>query len=495
MAVARIPLIGNYVSRNPPSLSTQDQIFTNCFPEIVRNPATGSSTVHLSKRLGFASNSCAPVGYVGSLGVLIWSGLTSSVYPWINSFWNGTDTVKLYNNASLIGTITGVVNCLSITETLISGVPTLVFILGSTTTNQTVGYFYPSGGSLTQITDGNFPVNLTGHVAHLDGFMFVMTQDGKIYNSNLNSVSVWSADGFISDDNYADVGTGLARIGDNIAAFGRESNSLYRNAGNPSGSPLQRIPGSASKVGASLFLPTATARKNIVNVGDTVYWIGIDSITGRIALYRLEGGTPKPVSDAQTDNYLANNTATGIAGAFSMYGQTHVLLQTNGTTAPCFCVDTNIWWTFQVGPTGAQYFSAIAGSPSGAVATGTGGGAGAASSLWNTTSNGGWQDSNANYVVSIQTAPLDFGASQRKFFKSAEIIGDVSAASSSLTLTYSDDDYASFGGSVTLDASAGNRARATRLGSSRRRSFRIVESSNRAFRAEALEIVYEVGAT
>ena len=105
--------------------------------------------------------------------------------------------------------------------------------------------FRSNAGTVTQITDGQFPGNnsrvLAGGMAHMDGYSFQMDTTGDLWNSDLNSITSWTASGYIPCNSYPDTGVAAMRFKSFIMGFGSLSIQFFRNAGNPFGSPLKRV--------------------------------------------------------------------------------------------------------------------------------------------------------------------------------------------------------------------------------------------------------------
>ena len=200
---------------------TKDQKTLNCFAEKIINPLTSREFYYVTKRPGFATHTTPATGNIGT-AIRIWlgQGTGDSV---ITAFGGSNSTI--YNGITSIGTLTGVAR--DITETSATGTTTLVIPCENGN-----AYYYPDGGSMTQISDGDFPSTNIGTFAHMDGYAFIMTSGGDIYNSDLSSISAWTSTNFISAQNSTDQGVGLMRYKNLILAFGTESCEMFWNAGN-----------------------------------------------------------------------------------------------------------------------------------------------------------------------------------------------------------------------------------------------------------------------
>lgn len=138
------------------------------------------------------------------------------------------------------------------------------------------GYYIASGAptTVTQITSTNFPgqsgrpnVKLAGGGVYLGGFLFLLGEDGVIYNSNINDILTWGSADLISTELSEDAGVYLAQHYDNIIALGSETCQTFYNAGNVNGSPL------ASRTDMSITYGCVDHNAVAVS-GDLIHFIG-----------------------------------------------------------------------------------------------------------------------------------------------------------------------------------------------------------------------------
>lgn len=103
-------------------------------------------------------------------------------------------------------------------------------------------------------------------------------------------------------------------------------------------------------------------------------------------------------------------------------------------------------------------------------------------------------DDGTTYTARIQMAPMDLGTNNRKFWNEVELIHDIEASSSPITLSYNDHDYdpTKYVTRENQDLSE-DRVRWTRVGSSRRRAWVITHSANTPMRIELLQGRAEIG--
>ena len=494
---ARVPLIGSLTSRKPNADipdDTKDQLFVNCFPEGVQNPITGKKDIWLNKRQGTIASSDVQASATGHFGSVVWSSNSAATAPLVFSYIKSTATSIMFFNdagAQIGGDVANTGACLFMSESDVGGTGNLTATLIDSGTNGWEVWFFPEGGAWTQITDGDFPTNLVATHTHMDGFMFVMTTAGRIYNSAVNSLSAWGANDYITANSFGDKGVGIARYGRYIVGFGDSSVEFFENAGNATGSVLRRLTGATLRVGARRTGQAEGA--SIKEVGDTVYWVGQNAASGAPGVYRLNGMQAEKVSNAAVDRVMGNG-AMYIFGCFSLLGMTHVAFRSGAaTSALCYCIETGFWWVFT--PAGSLTLTAMIG----ALDTND-----KAKSYFTTNTNAKfytfdpstpvWQDNSSAYTMTAQTDPLDLDTRRLKFWQTVHIIGDTESATSNLAVSYSDDDYATFSTARNIDLSSIQKS-ATGWGASRRRAWKFAHAANTACRIKAVEFEYEVGNT
>lgn len=192
-----------------------------------------------------------------------------------------------------------------------------------------------SGGTLTQITDVDFPANQTpavycvGPFVQLNDHVFIMGVNGKIYNSDIGSIANWNVRGVQPASIEPDTGVGLARYKQHLVAFGTNSMEFFEDAGlAPPGGPLQRTEQAFIKIGA-------VSARLIHNVADTLYWIASGENDTR-GLYKLDQYTPVKLSGPAQAPLLHNLSIFCRLGSIILGGNQHVFvtgMQTNSSTA------------------------------------------------------------------------------------------------------------------------------------------------------------------
>lgn len=468
--VVGVGIVGSMIVGMAYRGSDKDQRYINCLPVTVNEPITNTKKIYVVKRPGFAVNNTPASGNIGTaIHVWVAAGSGSDV---ISAF--GSTNSTIYNGTTSLGAITG--KCNGITETVLSG--TAHLLMSST---DSTAWYYPSGGSLTKVTDADFPGNAgkttAGTFAHLDGYAFIMTSDGLIYNSDLNSVTSWSASSFTSANEYPDQGVGLVRYRNTILAFGKESMEVYQNAGNAAGSPLSRIPGYSQLIGC-------ISADAITSIKDTVFFCGATK-QGSIALYAYDGQKAVPVSPPEINaQFTIAGPSNVTLTSMGFYGRHFVVCKASNTTF-VYCVDEPDWHEWS--STEPLWYKADGVSNGSTMVCYT---------ISNVSTSGKvfvfdpasttYQDNGSAFSAIIQTSKLDLGNSLRKSWGKMNVVGDQTTTTSNLSITWSDDDYQNYSTAVTVDLS-GTHPNVSRTGSSRRRNWILSHSDNTSMRLESLD--------
>lgn len=319
----------------------------NLVPVAQLNPLTGENRIILEKRNGFGSITNIP-SLKGSATTHYWQ--LRDLLPmtqlgsndWVAAYLHtdsGTEdqSIKIIhikygsNIWTEIGSITTVTgppavdvdddSSVYLSEIKIGNVPGVAVIITraasstTSTASSAAGYYALSSSgaftasSLTKISDSDFPTNqtpyvhLVGPLVQMNQICYVMASDGRIYNSNTDSIGTWSALGYLEAESYADKGVGLLRYKHHLIAFGEKSVEFFDDVGNDptTGSPLERTSQAFIKFGC-------TYGKAFINIDDIVYWISLSN-TAETEIYKLDGYTPVLVSTREISKYLNESKA------------------------------------------------------------------------------------------------------------------------------------------------------------------------------------------
>lgn len=581
MPTVKIPLVGSYDTRGLDSdshlLLDEDQRFLNCVFEVVQNPVTGKSKVLLKKRPGWGVDTLVSSGlaatalikpsdfnapfsafgetnsavYVGSIHVGNITGralhltetlVSASSYVLLKSsdgtgwyYPDGAKDVLTYTG----DTISGDFRVSSIASTL--GIYTGQLVTGGqmgagarvTSVNfatSTIGLSIAATATSTgavitkepvaKILDADFLSSMTYHSAFaaMDGYHFYATDDGYINNSDLNSVSVYSATGRLAVQQSPDPSVAVAIQNNKIVVLGTHSKEVFQNAGIAVGSPLLRIAQYAERIGC-------VDQRSLTQFEDDIYFVSTPH-EGDIGIYRIRGLQAQRISTPAVDRILGSNATDGAiyANSFRMGGQAYAtfslslasdgpnsnLLQESGdallledadniltedlaSQSAAFIrllvynINLNIWSEWDCDE---ATFIDGAGSGTGnqVIAVSRFVSTGAVYKIDPVSQGDIYQDASSTFSLEVRTSKLNFGSGNRKIMDEVRLICDQQATGNAY-LSYSDDDYGTWSTPRAFDLTK-PEPKITRLGAFNARALKITHSTNAAFRAEAIEVVY-----
>lgn len=363
-------------------------------------------------------------------------------------------------------------------------------------------------GSVYKITDTDFPANATpalaiiGRLVSLNGYIYVLTVSGSIYNSDINSITSWTATSNIATQMSPDYGRTLMVYKNMILAFGEKSIEFFRDVGNSTGSPLQSVPELFIKLGIR-------SAKHVASVEDTLVFMS-NTDTGANSIYILDGYNPRKISTDDLDYVISLLGPTNFElKAMRLNGKLCILVnRVNTTSSQLFTTfvyypEDDVWgewkvtetgtvadythpWQFPMGYIGTTFYSVSDFQTTNGVYV----------SKFLTESDNNFYDnlsaSTKNVTAFIQTKRLALDTLNRKFLKELRIADTTSTGfnpGTSLTVYWSDD----FGQTWTSRAFASTKQFLSNLGQFRERIFRFVESSNDFYQFNLIELLYKLG--
>jgi hypothetical protein len=325
---------------------------------------------------------------------------------------------------------------------------------------------------------------LAGKFTSMNGFLFISDTLGNVWNPDLNSVVNWTSTSSNNASEIPDAGTVCARKGNIICEFGTKSIEFFQNNGNTTGSILSKV-GTPVEIGCASYL-------SLLEYDDTVYWIGRRD-NDDFGVYMLEGFTAKLISPAfvNADITQYGNSFPGLArfdyGGHPILAVTVFASGGGGTRTWIYQMDTGIWgnWTTVVGtPDFWRFVTRIASSGTDKLLHLTGGnGNGYVTDMKTPV----YTDNDSTLTRTIRTRVLDFGTGTRKILSWLRLIGNKMASACDITITYSDDDYATQSVARTFDMTRAD-TKLSRWGMFNRRSFTLTDAATVNCRLEYLEI-------
>ena len=383
------------------------------------------------------------------------------------------------------------------------------------------GYVYTSNLAGTKIVSADFPTPHVPFPVVVNARLYLAkAETGDIYNSNLNDPALWTAGDFISSELYPDDIQALVKINNYLLAIGTQGSEFFYDAANITGSPLARYDGGS--------LPFGTQIPNSIASNKNVVIMIANENNGENSVKVIENFQAKDIPSTfvvaalnhrltTASNYV---TAAAVRGyMFRQHGSLYygLAFQGDDTSSPvlinpsfAFSFDTGWWSELRHGATGNApfpvYFTGTALSYG--ISTFVGGHVGGspffgqmkegAHNTFTATAEDNIIDGAGSSViyVELRTPNIDCGTSNLKTMhrfgvKVTESTSSTSTSGAPLTLSvsYSDDDYATY--STARDLVFGASLKfpfLTQLGAFRQRSFKITYASTSFLRFSEIEM-------
>jgi len=301
---------------------------------------------------------------------------------------------------------------------------------------------------------------------------------GEIWNSAQNDPLTWDPTFFIYAEIEADTVVRLGKINNYLIAFGTETIEYFFDAGNATGSPLQRNDTPVKKI---------TYLSGYAQQGNDTFFVGED-FNGDIQVYKMSDFKAEPVSTFTISKYL-NSLQTDYTQWFGNFVtfQGHTVYVINaGQYTYCYDLETNLWTrlayqqntNFNIlrshGIKNSTGFANIF-----CLNDGT--------ANWYVFNENLYQDSDVNFNCVIVTDSNDFGTLYRKNMSRLSMYADRPpiGVSGPLLVQWSDDDYQTYNTGVTCELNQ-DLASIYRLGNFRQRCFKLTFSANTLFRIQGM---------
>lgn len=196
-----------------------------------------------------------------------------------------------------------------------------------------------SGASLAQVTDADFPTDVSD-VTYQDGYFIVTeTATQKFYISDLQDGSSWQALEFASATSNPDDLVGCTSFNNELWLFGGKSTEVWYNSGNAA-FPFEKRPGVSLPVGLAY-------RATVVHAGSSLMWVGKTN-AGGLGVYRTEGYAPQIVSTKDVDLDLRNMSGNDSAFYLHFNGDVFYILQ---GPSWAYHLNSNTWFRWYSGNT------------------------------------------------------------------------------------------------------------------------------------------------
>jgi hypothetical protein len=393
--------------------------------------------------------------------------------PWVASTAVAVNDQIFFNGNLYTVTIAGTTGLTGPTDTT-----------GNTFTNGTATLKWSGIAATAYALLNGFPTDtIVPGAAYFDTYTFIMTEDGKIWNSEPNNPNNWDALNFITAEAEPDKGVALAKHFNYLVAFGQWSTEFFYDAGTSIGSPL---------------LPNQTFRMefgcangdSVVDMQQTVVWVGVGKNTGRVVLM-LDGVKPVQMSDASVERILNQSTLENVR-AYSLKIAGHyfyILNLLDDDLTLVLDIKSKQWciWTSLVDNKETILDGVFFASYNNEAYTLDN----LDGKLYNISEHT-YTDDSGPIQYRIRTNLIDANSTKRKFIGRLEIVGDKIGAT--LRIRHTDDDYNNWSQYRNVDLNA-TRSVTYQNGSFRRRAYEFFCTDNQPLRLQACEVDVDPGST
>lgn len=461
MSVQRIPLVGTLTDRT--GASGSDILLENCYVEQPRGTTDQSPDLYVVKRPGLVEVRDLTDG--AGRGITMWDNQEIAVVG---------NTVYIDGSAATnnLATTTGNVSMAMADESARR------LIIGDGDDGKV---YYLQGTTLNTVADGDVPDPFLPYLQNFDTYNVVGTQDAEIWNSATIDVTTWGSADFVTSEGKADRGVCLQQYLDYLVMFNEFSTEFFWDAANTNGSPFSVYQGHEIQVGMPIGCGWLSAKS-----GDNLYWVGIER-GGGLGVYAFMGDfKPKKISNQAVDSLLeaeGTNLSNGNAFPLSVAGKRFVCFNLPTTADLTLVYDTelNLWYKWTLaggghlpvrGTAAVNNDCRVLHKTNGKVLQ---------------FSDTNYQDDGSTFTVTIQTPTWDGQTKQEKECNLLRLIGDIAASTNNVTIEWTDDDWqnvTSFSRTIDMSSEA---SMLDRMGSFKRRAWRLSHAANAALRLKELE--------
>jgi hypothetical protein len=331
------------------------------------------------------------------------------------------------------------------------------------------------GGTLTKVTDANYPATTVPGIVYLDGILYVMNPIGTVQGSAIDDGMTWPALNFIQADFVLGAGAGIARHLNFLVAYYTKGTQFYYDANAANGQVTQGT--QLGPVGNANWTTGLANGDSIVEITDVQYFLATGHTRGVIAA-TFNGLELSVISTPYVEKILARSTMASVH-AFGIRTAGHsfyvvTLVDLNVTL--CYDIAANQWylWSSLVGGT-EQYFvggNYLNGQGRDLIQDMT---TGAVLQMDPLT----YQDVSGLIPVTAITPLYDYGTINWKRVAAIFFLGDI--INTNITVSISDDDYQTWKNWKTIALST-VRKMLQRGGRFRRRAFQMKHMDNTPLR-------------
>jgi hypothetical protein len=466
----RIPL-AKEINTRLGTTAVKDEDFLNCYIELVKKRSVEDSRTYVTKRAG-AESLVDSQQAAAVRGMHYWTDRGKVLYAVGNDIYVLTlSSGAVATIANPFGTTTGKVGfCEYLYDT---GNELIVATDGTTLIT------IDNANAVVTCADADLPAPHVPTPIFLDGYLFLIkTNTSDIYNSDLNDPMAWTPGNLISAEIEGDWLQEQVKINNYLVVFGKNTIEYFWDAAVETGSPLQRNDSVVKHIGYI---------GGLARHGRYVFMVGSEA-HGQLEVYQLEDLKVTPVGSPVISRYLNNSGATFTSmrgNVVSISGYNFYVLYAGDLTY-VYDIENKLWtrWAFQADDNfpityavnvkkTADYYPVFALDQE-------------TSELYNF-SDAVAQDDGTNYTMSVVTEPVDFDSLNRKNMHRLVVIADRPDDTAEIDVQWSDDDYQTYTTARTVDLDQ-SLPSLTRLGSFRRRAFKLSYTGDQPVRLQELEV-------
>jgi hypothetical protein len=361
-------------------------------------------------------------------------------------------------------------------------------------------FYVLRAGTLIKVTDPNYPPATVPGLVVLNDFAYVMTPEAEIHACKIFDALTWPSLQFITASFEDDKGTGLAKYLNYIVAFGTYTIQYFYDAGNPPpGVSISPYINANQKVGmVGQNAAGLDGHPTFANSGNTIFFLG-QTQQGAQGIYMINGMQPQKISTPQVDRALIGDSAPSfpelIWATSADTGHNFIVINLNqGTVALVYDLQMKMWYVWASQNPGYNgsffYYGNISVDEASGQTLWVGG---QNVQIYNVSAQNLFTDAGVLIDMIMQTAKIDGGTMQKKFFGIVDLVCAQAFVNSNMVLNWTDDDYQNYSAPVFLNIGV-PRPRANRLGAARRRAFKLEcqDVFNRV-QFEALELTVSPG--
>ena len=346
-----------------------------------------------------------------------------------------------------------------------------------------------AASSCSKVVDADLPTPHVPQPRVLNGYAVLAgLNSGDLYNSENDDPTVWTAGDYITAEMSSDFIVMIAQSRNYIATFGTNSIEIFWDSAQASGSPFSRNDSGFRNVGYVT---------GMVTISNIIYFVGQDA-NGAVAVYRLDGFDLKQISTpivnqsiqpiTSTDNVKGQLDLNRYGHSITMAGHTFYVLCTPQATW-AFDILEGIWYEWRNSSEEPLDIQGSWGMFNGAQYVAIGG-----QTYISMFAPTVYQDFNSNFTCTYTTERFAADNMNKKVMNRLVVVGDAyqTTGTSNITLTWSDDDWASTSGTRSINIFS-PRPIAHQFGQFISRSFRIKYTDAYPLRLRGMEFEINVG--